>query len=143
MEKNEVTKFEFILTLGKNIICQRYFNVVDFNPEIKKSLDLYYVITEICDDIANDLKDKTSEFIYENESYITSFENKNDVEEVKNEMFKIDIKQGRHIFISRILPADVYHPNVRYSVDIRPKLKTYLTNLIEVLSSPAEVKEYL
>ena len=44
-------KFEFLLTLDGNIICKRYFNVRDFNPKTKKSMNLHEEVKYICDKI--------------------------------------------------------------------------------------------
>jgi hypothetical protein len=38
-DKKGMSKFEFILKIKGNIICQRYFNVRDYNP---KSVDRVY-----------------------------------------------------------------------------------------------------
>jgi hypothetical protein len=47
----DVTKFEFLLTLDGNIICQRFFNVKDHVEDARRSMDLHYYIKNICEDI--------------------------------------------------------------------------------------------
>ncbi len=69
MSNQEVTKFEFLLTLEGNIICQRFFNVREHNPKSRRSMDLHYYVKNICDDICSDLKTKTLDYLHENRDY--------------------------------------------------------------------------
>jgi hypothetical protein len=135
-EKDQsLTKFEFILTLGGNIVCQRFFNVKNYNPMAMNSLDIYEYVKNISDDISHDLKIKTSDYLCENQNYFLNLENvEEDTSEVK-ENFLLEIKLDDHVFISRIFPAYFYHPKVRYTVDIRPMLKRILSTLTDILSS--------
>lgn len=144
MQNQDITKMEFLLTLEKNIIIQRFFNVTNFNPESKNSLDLYYCTKDICNKISKDLKDKTLDYL--NENYISFFDPDDkaiEVEESKEENFLLQIKLGNEVFISRIFPAHVYHPKVRYAVDIRPKVRKILSDLTDVLSSKKLDMKYL
>ena len=63
MSNNETTKLEFLLTLNDNIICQRFFNVRGFNPKVKRSLDLHYDVKNICEEIEENLKQKTLDYL--------------------------------------------------------------------------------
>src|SRR6056300_815915 len=65
-EKNEITKMEFLLTLNDNIIVQRYFNVKGFNEQVKDSIDLHEVVSDIHDKIHDDLKTKTVWYMLDN-----------------------------------------------------------------------------
>lgn len=134
MNIQEQNKFEFLLTLENNIICQRFFNVKDYNPRSRRSLDLHYEIKDICETISYDLKSKSSDFLVENQNY---FLNQANVEELKSgeeQYFLLQIKQEDDVFIERIFPAYVYPPKIRYSVDIRPMLRTILADITEVMS---------
>ena len=55
----------------------------------------------------------------------------------------MEIKLGEDVFISRIFPAYFFHPKVRYTVDIRPKLKRVLSDLTDILSSEELETVYL
>ena len=58
MENNkEIVKLEFLLKLNKNIICQRYFNVKNFNNRALSSHLLHEVMCEIKESIKEGLKD--------------------------------------------------------------------------------------
>ena len=143
MQNQDITKFEFILTLEKNIVIQRYFNVGHYNPAAKNSMDLYYLITEICEEIATDLKKKTLEYMGDNMEFISDSQHAEERANLKKEYFSLRIKLGEKVFISRIFPAHIYHPKARYAVDIRPKVRKILGDLTNVLSSRELNKTYL
>ena len=132
---------EFLLTLDGNIIVQRMFNVRGFNPNVKKSLDLYNTVTHICDRISEDMKKKNFEYMTENEVYFTSDEYQDEDNLNKKDDFLLEIKSEDDVFIQRTFPAYVYHPKVK--VDIRHMLKEFLYDLTETLSSNDLETSYL
>jgi len=143
MNNQEPIKFEFLLTLEKNIICQRFFNVRNYNPEARRSLDIHFCVKNICDEIFQDLKTKTLDYLYENREYIFGLEDVENTEIQEKEYFLLVIKMGDEVFIQRVFPAYFFHPKVRYTVDIRPSLKRYLSELTDILSSEEVETEYL
>jgi len=143
MNREELTKVEFLLTLEGNIIIQRFFNVKEFNFEAMSSSDLYEIVTEICYEISSDLKTKTIDYLLENQNYFYDLENVENEIKLEEEHFLLEIKIENRIFISRIFPAHIYHPKVRYTVDIRPKIRNILARLTDVLSSDDLELEYL
>ena len=56
-------RFEFRLTVGDNIICQRYFKIPGFNPASLKSLDLVDVIRHCGETIDRVLKEKSAIYL--------------------------------------------------------------------------------
>lgn len=143
MTSQDITKFEFVLTLGKHIVIQRYFNVKDYNYKSKNSMDIYYEISDICEEISYNLKLKSMEYEYEELNYITDSHISDDDQTNKDEHFLLELKLGNDVFISRIFPAHVYHPRARYTVDVRQNVKKYLLNLSNILSSNDLEKSYL
>jgi hypothetical protein len=143
MQNQEVSKFEFLLTLEKNIVIQRFFNIINYNPEAKNSIDLYECVTDICKNIASELKEKTLDFMNENPNNFPVPKPGDEIVENKEEFFLLRIKLGDEVFISRIFPAHIYHPKARYAVDIRPKVRKILAELTAVLSSKRLTKTYL
>ena len=143
MTNNDSTKVEFLLSLSGNIICQRFFNVKDFNHNAKRSLDITVDMSNICEEISNDLKEKTLDFLNSNQNYYPVLESGtiNEVEE--EEYFLLELKLNDAVFIQRIFPAHVFPPKVRYSVDIRPKLRRILNNLTDTLSYDDVVTSYM
>ena len=131
-----IQKCEFILKLNNNIVCQRYFSVRNFNPLACNSLDLHETLTYISIDITNELKFKTLILLDNN---FKNYEN-NSIEE--DESFTITVKKGNKEIYMRTLPADIYPPKVRYTVDIRPQISRILRELTEVLSSREVTTNY-
>lgn len=141
--QQDLTKFEFLLTLEKNIVCQRFFNVSNYNPRARRSLDLYYYVKNICEDISQDLKIKSSDYLCENQNFFLSSDYVDEISDKDKESFLLQIKFGDEVFIERIFPAHYFHPKVRYTVDIRPRLKKILGNLTDILSSRELETTYL
>ena len=142
-QQPDITKFEFVLTLEGHIICQRYFNVKDHVNQSRRSMDLHYYIKSICEEISEDLKIKSSNYLCENQNYFLSSDYVEDSPEKDREHFLLEIKLEDEVFIQRIFPAYYYHPKVRYTVDIRPKLKRILSDLTDILSSEELETTYL
>ena len=143
MQNQDITKFEFLLTLEKNIVIQRYFNVPNYNPKTRNSLDLHECVKEICREISVDLKEKTLDFMNEEHKSFVDFKDSDEAVDNKEEYFLLRIILGDEVFISRIFPAHIYHPKARYAVDIRPKVRRILSDLTNVLSSEVHTTTYL
>ena len=136
-EKFENTqKCEFLLELGNNMICQRYFTVRNFNQKAIYSIDLHDTVKYIVDEIKRSLVLKTILFL--DSSYR---ENSNDVAN-KGETFTITIKVGNRKILTTIFPSSVYPPKIRYTVDIRPQISYILRELTETLSSKKLTTHY-
>jgi len=128
---NEVQKCEFLLKLGDNIVCQRYFTVRNFNKNAASSLELHESVTDITNELMLDLKYKT--LILLDSSFNDKNIDKLDLSRC-NESFTITIKCGTKEVYARTLCADIYPPKVRFSVDIRPKISRILRELTDILS---------
>jgi hypothetical protein len=116
---------------------------MDHIPKSRRSIDLYEYVKNICEEISDDLKIKTSDYLCENQNFFQSsdyVEENSDKEKVR---FLLQLKLNDEVFIERIFPAHYYHPKVRYTVDIRPKLKRMLGNLTDILSSEELETTYL
>jgi hypothetical protein len=137
MQKTEEKeKFEFLLSIGDNIICQRFFTVRNHNHRTLKSLDLYWTVENIKDIIVKQLVLKTVDIV---DLYF-----KEDLtKQVADEDFTIVIKKGNKTIMTRIFPANIYPPKVRYSVDIRPKISNILRELTDTLSMRKTRSYYL
>lgn len=61
--RNYKERFEFELTIGNNIICQRYFKIPNFNPASLRSYDLTDAVRRCVATIDNDLKNKTQAYL--------------------------------------------------------------------------------
>jgi len=141
--QDNITKFEFLLSLEGHIVCQRFFNVRDHVDQARRSLDLHYYIKNICEDFMEDLKIKSSNYLCENQNYILNSEVVDDSAIPEKEHFLMEIKLGEDVFIQRLFPAYLYHPKARYTVDVRPRLKRILSDLTDILSSEELETSYL
>jgi hypothetical protein len=144
MKEQEITKMEFLLTLNNIIIVQRFFNVKDYNPRVRNSVDLYELVYQIKNQLQNDLKWKTVVYMIDNKSHI-----ENDPKVMNTSMtegpenFNMYIKIGDQTICHRTFDAKIYPPKVRYTVDVRPYLKSILNDLTDIFSERELTFEYL
>jgi hypothetical protein len=135
MREQDVTKVEFLLMCNDNIVVQRFFNVKGFNKNAHKSEEFYDYIKSFCNSLQNDLKMRSVVYMLDNQYEI--MENP----EVLNtsitegdENFNLYIKVENLTICQRSFDAKVYPPKVRYTVDLRPKLKSILSELTDIFS---------
>ena len=135
MKEQEITKVEFLLMCNENIVVQRFFNVRGFNKNAHKSENFYDHINSLCNELQYDLKMRSVSYLLTNQYEI--FENP----EILNtsitdgpEKFNLIIKVGDLTICHRQFDAKVYPPKVRYTVDLRPKLKTIMAGLTDIFS---------
>ena len=135
MREQEVTKLEFLLMCNDNIVVQRFFNVKGFNKNAHKSEEFYDYIRTFCHELQYNLKMRSVVYMLDNQYEIS--ENP----EVLNtsitdgkENFNLYIKVGDLTICQRTFDAKPYPPKVRYTVDLRPRLKTILTELTDIFS---------
>ena len=135
MRDQDVTKVEFLLTCNDNIVVQRFFNVKGFNKNAHKSEDFYDHMNMICNELQYDLKMRSVVYMLDNKYEIS--ENPailNTSITDGDENFNLYIKVGDLTICHRRFDAKVYPPKVRYTVDLRPKLKGILNGLTDIFS---------
>ena len=135
-QMQDTTKMEFIMTLNDNIIVQRFYNVKGYNPKSRRSLDVSYALKEVAELVENNLKIKSLIYMVDNQDQIMTDP---EILETSNtegaEYFNLYIKIGDETTCHRIVDAKLYPPKVRYTVDIRPELKTILRGLTDIFST--------
>lgn len=137
-KKIEEQRFEFVLLINDKIICQRYFNVRDYNQDVVKSLELKELMDTITGNdgiIPNHLKKRTIEYLWDNYNpyYIqTEEESKNNFDKIDN--FQFEIKVDKEVICKSYFPANPYSPKVRYSVDIKELIPSIITEIRDYLS---------
>ena len=135
-QMQDTTKMEFIMTLNDNIIVQRFYNVKGYNPKSRRSLDVSYALKEVAELVENNLKIKSLIYMVDNQDQIMTDP---EILETSNtegaEYFNLYIKIGDETICHRIVDAKLYPPKVRYTVDIRPELKTILRGLTDIFST--------
>jgi hypothetical protein len=145
MDEKKITKLEFLLSLEDHIICQRFFNVRGYKPTNIRSLDLYELIEDIQLEVQHSLKLKAIDYLLDNYNRYTHTVNLSEQDrnpQIK-ENFNIYLKINNEIITHRIFPAWIYPAKIRYTVDIRPFVPSFLRELSDVLSAKKVTRKYL
>jgi hypothetical protein len=144
MKDQETTKLEFLMMVNDNIIVQRFFNVREFNPNAKNSTNLYEYLYDFKDSLERELKMKTVTYMLDNTYEIISNPNVLETSNTEGpENFNIFIKSGDTTICHRQFDAKVYPPKIRYTVDIRPHIKSVLSSLTDIFSSRKLTYDYV
>ena len=135
MREQEITKVEFLLMCNDNIVVQRFFNVKGFNKNAGKSEEFYDYIRTFCNDLQYNLKMRSVVYMLDNQYEISENPEvlKTSITDGK-ENFNLYIKVGDLTICQRTFDAKPYPPKVRYTVDLRPRLKGILTDLTDIFS---------
>jgi hypothetical protein len=143
-EKQDAMKLELLVTLNDNIVIQRYFNVREFNEMAKNSLELDGSLINICDIIQHQLWVKSGDYMTENAESIMRDPSVMDTSKTDGpEWFKVSIKIGEQTICQRGFDAKPYPPKARYTVDIRPDIKSVLSELTDIFSGEKYSTRYM
>lgn len=135
MKDQEITKVEFLLMCNDNIVVQRFFNVRGFNRNAHKSEEFYDYISSLYRELQYDLKMRSVTYMLDNQYEISENPDVLNTSITDGpENFNLIIKLGDMTICQRVFDAKVYPPKVRYTVDLRPKLKTILGTLTDIFS---------
>jgi hypothetical protein len=144
MREQDITKLEFLMMVNDNIIVQRYFNVRDYNPDARNSVDFKEYMDDLIHNLNYQLKMKAVSYLLENQYDIT---NKPDILNTSYvdgpEYFNIYLKQGDKLLCHRRFDAKIYPPKIRYTVDIRQTIKGILSELTSLFSARDLSFDYL
>lgn len=143
-EMNDVTKMEFLLTLNDNIVVQRYFNVKNYNPNARSSYSMAELMNQIKEEIHDDLKAKSCYFLLDNYDQILLDPSVLSTSNTDGpESFNMYLKVGDLTICHSGWDAKIYPPKIRYTVDVRPHLKSVLSRLTDIFSDQNLVYNYL
>jgi hypothetical protein len=143
-EMNDVTKMEFLLTLNDNIVVQRYFNVKNYNPDARRSYSMVELMNQIKEQIHEDLKAKSCYFLLDNYDQILLDPSVLSTSNTDGpESFNMYLKVGDLTICHSGWDAKIYPPKIRYTVDVRPHLKSVLSHLTDIFSEQNLVYNYL
>jgi hypothetical protein len=144
MKEQTTTKLEFLMKVNNNIIVQRLFNIKDYNPKAKGSIELYNLIKDFKTDLERELKMKTATYMLDNMYEIMNNPAILDTSYTDGpESFSVYIKEGDKTICHREFDAKIYPPKIRYTVDVRPHLKNLLMSLTDIFSSKNLTYKYL
>ena len=135
MKEQDITKTEFLLMCNDNIVVQRFFNVRGFNKNAHKSEEFYDHVDHLCRDLKNDLKMRSIVYMLDHQyDILENPELLNTSITDGPENFNLIIKVGDMTICHRQFDAKPYPPKVRYTVDLRPKLKTIMSDFTDIFS---------
>ena len=135
MKDQEITKVEFLLMCNDNIVVQRFFNVRGFNKNAHKSEEFYDYMSSLYRELEYDLKMRSVTYMLDNQYEISENPDVLNTSITDGpENFNLIIKLGDMTICQRVFDAKVYPPKVRYTVDLRPKLKNILGTLTDIFS---------
>lgn len=141
----EEQRFEFVLYINDHIICQRYFNIREYNEDSLNS----YELKELMDNIAGMnidnfgklgiipkyLKDKSVDYLWDNYNpYATQKEEtvKNIFDKIDN--FQFEIKVDKKVVAKSEFSGNFFPPKVRYAVDVREIIPSIMTEIRQYFS---------
>ena len=127
-------KFEFVLYINGNIICQRYFSVKKYNSKVIKSYNIMDCVDDCVRLIQDDLKDKTYEYLYRNYNpYKKQLQEDIISEDVyeDEDIFDFEIKIDDRAVAKKRFTGNVYPQRVRYSVDVRKIIPSIIKEIRE------------
>jgi hypothetical protein len=123
---------------------QRFYNVKGYNPKARRSLEVSNLLRIVGEIVENNLKIKSLVYMVDNQDQIMIDPK---ILETSNtdapEYFNIYVRIGDETICHRIVDAKLYPPKVRYTVDIRPELKSILTGLTDIFSDEDLTYRYL
>ena len=125
-------KFEFILRINGNIICQRYFAVKNFNPKTVWSLITIECVEDCVEMIQKQLKDKAVDYLWNQynpyEKQTEDQINRTPIYD-KEDIFDFEIRIDERVVASKRFTGNVYPQRVRYSVDIRELIPKIISRI--------------
>jgi hypothetical protein len=144
-KKIEEQRFEFVLYINEHIICQRYFNIRDYNEDSIHSLELKELIDNIAGMnidsfgtmgiIPSHLKARAVDYLWNNYNpyFIQPEEGvKNIYDKVDN--FQFEIKVDKVSVAKTQFSGNFFPPKVRYDVNIKEIIPAIMAEIRHFLS---------
>ena len=139
---DEPLRFEFLFYINNHIICQRYFNIRDYNEEVLNSYELYYLMDTIAGEngiIPSLLKEKTVDYLWN--SFDPYAEPAVNLEQnPKKDVFSFEIKVDKKTVVKTDFSGDVYPKKVKFMVDIKVSIPEIMGEIRTVFSQKKYTK---
>ena len=152
-KKVEEQRFEFVLYINKHIICQRYFNIRDYNEKSIVSLEIKELMDRICATtsqengtmgmIPSHLKKKSMEYLWKN--YNPYYPQKEVVYKnifEKEDIFDFEIRVDKSAVAKSTFSGNFFPHEVRYQVDIKELIPNLITEIKDYLSQKNYTTSY-
>jgi hypothetical protein len=149
-KKIDEQRFEFVLYINNHIICQRYFNIRDYNERSLNSYEMKELMDSICGMNNGDfgtlgiipdfLKRKSKDYLWNNYNpYIVqeSAEDRNNFDKIDD--FQFEIKVDKKVVAKSVFSGNYFPQKVRYAVDIKEIIPRVINEIRYYLSQ----KNYL
>lgn len=153
INKIEEQRFEFVLYINKNIICQRYFSIKNYNEKSLNSLDLKRLMDSLVGMnngqfgslglIPAHLKAKAVDYLWKN--YNPYYQKKEDVAKnifEKEDTFDFEIKVDKMTVAQSTFSGNFFPPQVRYQVDIKEIIPVIISEIKNVLGQKKYITKY-
>lgn len=138
--KFEEQRFEFVLFINDHIICQRFFDIRNFNEDSIKSLELKDLMDNIIGVnngdfgrlgiIPNFLKKKSQTYLWDNYNpYHNQKDETTKTSTDKIDNFQFEIKVDKKVVSKGIFSGNLFPPKVRYSVDIKEIIPSIINEI--------------
>lgn len=138
--KFEEQRFEFVLFINDHIICQRFFDIRNFNEDSIKSLELKDLMDNIIGVnngdfgqlgiIPNFLKKKAQTYLWDNYNpYHNQKDEPTKTSTDKIDNFQFEIKVDKKVVSKGIFSGNLFPPKVRYSVDIKEIIPSIINEI--------------
>lgn len=138
-------KFEFVLRINNNIICQRYFSVDNYNKDVLKSSELKTLMDSVagmnngdfgsCGIIPKFLKDKSVNYLWDRFDPYSEVRREEDAAEkniFKNEdVFTFELKFDKNVVAKSTFSGNWFPTMVRYQVNIKPIIPNIIEEITE------------
>ena len=144
-KKIQEERFEFVLYINDHIICQRYFNIRDYNEDSVKSFEIKQLMDNIIGMnnnswgevgiIPRHLKQKSVDYLWDSYNpYFIQNEDSSKMGSDKIDDFQFEIKVDKEVVAKGGFSGNHFQPKVRYAVDVREiipsimhEIRTYLS----------------
>lgn len=144
-KKIEEQRFEFVLYINNNIICQRYFHIFDYNEESINSLEIKEMMDEIAGMnngefgtlgiIPNYLKQKSIQYLWDSYNpYFNQTDESYKAPAKKGDMFQFEFKVDKRVVAATQFSNEFFTLNPKVSVDIREIIPAIMTEIRQTLS---------
>jgi hypothetical protein len=128
--KNEELRYQFVLYINDNIICQRYFNIIGFDEESVDSLEIKDLMESIAGMsngshgslgiIPRYLQKKSLTYMWDNYNPY-SMQQEENVKSIfdRKDNFQFEIKVDEKTIAKTEFSGNFFPPKIRYAVDVR------------------------
>lgn len=146
-----VNPFEFVLSINDNIICQRYFNIKNYNEDFRESLEVREMLDEVMGMsdsyelgiIPNFFKKKCVDKLWStyNSSYLQNTIRVKDIYEIPDN-FHFQVMVNKEVVAATSCSANLYQYNVRRNIDVRDIIPEIVRTVSHYMSLKNYTKEY-